>query len=75
MSELLKFINSQKGKKLLIVENSSYSFHNYNKDRINWRCTQYNKSHCPGKIVTNTDKKTGKCNRNKNKRLKLSAEK
>ena len=56
---MLTFITSQKGKKLLLHDGCTFSFNNTNKKGINWRCIDYHKNRCPGKIITDTDKKTG----------------
>ncbi|XP_034946028.1 uncharacterized protein pre-mod(mdg4)-X [Chelonus insularis] len=57
----LKFVTSQKGKKLLLFEGHLYSLKSYNNGSVTWRCVSHNsRMPCSEILHTNSDEVEGK---------------
>ncbi|XP_046383016.1 uncharacterized protein LOC124153725 [Ischnura elegans] len=55
----LTFINSQKGKKLLVLENYTYSLQEKIGEKVIWRCTRYRDIKCCVRVHTTSEDQDG----------------
>ncbi|XP_025191946.1 uncharacterized protein LOC112592160 [Melanaphis sacchari] len=56
---LLKFIKSQKGKKMLVYNGFLYSKHEEYENKIVWRCSDYKKFACKSRSHTTSEEESG----------------